>query len=114
MIVPIRCGPLFAATEYVTVPFPDPDDPPVLTGDGPRGAAVTIDGADDVTLDSLAIEGPADGVSVKDARAFAVGVQWHPEYWARSDDNSARIFRAFGDAARAYAAAKSGMRTAAE
>jgi hypothetical protein len=46
----------------------DPDDPPVLTGDGPRGAAVTIDGADDVTLDSLAIEGPADGVSVKDAR----------------------------------------------
>src|SRR5258705_64290 len=46
----------------------DPDAPPVLTGDGPRGAAVTIDGADDVTLDSLAIEGPADGVSVKDAR----------------------------------------------
>ena len=46
----------------------DPDDPPVLTGGGSRSATVTIDGADDVTLDSLAIEGPADGVSVTDAR----------------------------------------------
>ncbi|TIV91850.1 MAG: gamma-glutamyl-gamma-aminobutyrate hydrolase family protein, partial [Mesorhizobium sp.] len=51
---------------------------------------------------------------VKDARAFAVGVQWHPEYWVKSDSNSAKIFRAFGDAVRLHAAAKSGARAAAE
>ena len=30
------------------------------------------------------------------ARAFAVGVQWHPEYWVHSDSASAKIFQAFG------------------
>ncbi|MFA6156176.1 MAG: gamma-glutamyl-gamma-aminobutyrate hydrolase family protein, partial [Mesorhizobium sp.] len=50
----------------------------------------------------------------RDARAFAVGVQWHPEYWVKSDGNSAKIFRAFGDAVRLHAAAKSGSRAAAE
>ena len=55
-----------------------------------------------------------EAVSVSDARAFAVGVQWHPEYWAKSDDASARIFRAFGDAARAHRATRLGTRDAAE
>jgi putative glutamine amidotransferase len=44
-----------------------------------------------------------EAVSVIDAPAFAVGVQWHPEYWAKSDDASARLFRAFGDAVRDHA-----------
>jgi putative glutamine amidotransferase len=65
-------------------------------------------------VEAVAEDGTVEAVSVKDARAFAVGVQWHPEYWAKSDDNSARIFRAFGDAVRAHAIAKSGVRTAAE
>lgn len=65
-------------------------------------------------VEAVAEDGTIEAVSVKDARAFAVGVQWHPEYWAGSDDNSARIFRAFGEAARAHAMARSGMRTAAE
>ncbi|RWG92991.1 MAG: gamma-glutamyl-gamma-aminobutyrate hydrolase family protein, partial [Mesorhizobium sp.] len=55
-----------------------------------------------------------EAVSVKEARAFAVGVQWHPEYWVKSDSNSAKIFRAFGDAVRLHAAAKAGARAAAE
>jgi hypothetical protein len=46
----------------------DPEDPPVLRDDHARGAVVTVEGADDVKLDSLAIQGPAEGVSVKDAR----------------------------------------------
>ncbi|RVB03733.1 gamma-glutamyl-gamma-aminobutyrate hydrolase family protein, partial [Mesorhizobium sp. M7A.F.Ca.CA.004.02.1.1] len=46
--------------------------------------------------------------------AFAVGVQWHPEYWVKSDSNSVKIFRAFGDAVRLHAAAKAGARAAAE
>ena len=45
---------------------------------------------------------------------FIIGVQWHPEYWVNSDSNSAKIFRAFGDAVRAHAIAKAGARTAAE
>jgi putative glutamine amidotransferase len=65
-------------------------------------------------VEAVAEDGTVEAVSVRDARGFAVGVQWHPEYWAKSDDNSARIFRAFGDAARAHAAARSGIRTAAE
>ena len=52
-------------------------------------------------VEAVAEDGTVEAVSVKDARAFAVGVQWHPEYWVKSDSNSAKIFRAFGDAVRA-------------
>jgi putative glutamine amidotransferase len=56
-----------------------------------------------LAVEALAEDGTVEAVSVTDARGFAVGVQWHPEYWARSDDASARIFRAFGEAVRAHA-----------
>ncbi|MGX9178837.1 gamma-glutamyl-gamma-aminobutyrate hydrolase family protein [Mesorhizobium sp. BHbdii] len=65
-------------------------------------------------IEAVATDGTVEAVSVRDARAFAVGVQWHPEYWVKSDSISARIFRAFGDAVRLHAAAKSGTRAAAE
>jgi len=65
-------------------------------------------------VEAVAEDGTVEAVSVRDSRAFAVGVQWHPEYWAKSDDASARIFKAFGDAARAHHLARSGVRTAAE
>lgn len=68
---------------------------------------------DRLQVEAVAQDGTVEAVSVVGARAFAVGVQWHPEYWASSDDASARIFRAFGDAARAHAAARAG-RLAAE
>ncbi|EKF42465.1 gamma-glutamyl-gamma-aminobutyrate hydrolase [Nitratireductor indicus C115] len=55
-------------------------------------------------VEAVAGDGTIEAVSVKDAPAFAVGVQWHPEYWVKSDEDSARIFRAFGDAVRAHAA----------
>lgn len=64
-------------------------------------------------VEAVAEDGTVEAVSVRDSAAFAVGVQWHPEYWARSDDASARIFRAFGEAAAARAAARAG-RLAAE
>jgi putative glutamine amidotransferase len=51
-------------------------------------------------VEAVAADGTVEAVSVIDAPAFAVGVQWHPEYWAKSDDASARLFRAFGDAVR--------------
>ncbi len=65
-------------------------------------------------LEAVAEDGTVEAVSVRDSRAFAVGVQWHPEYWVKSDSVSQRIFKAFGDAARAHAAARAGSRAAAE
>lgn len=55
-------------------------------------------------VEATAEDGTVEAVSVVGAPAFAVGVQWHPEYWVRSDDASQRIFRAFGEAVRAHAA----------
>jgi putative glutamine amidotransferase len=65
-------------------------------------------------VEAVAEDGTVEAVSVRDARAFAVGVQWHPEYWVKSDSISQRIFKAFGDAVRAHAAARTATRTAAE
>jgi putative glutamine amidotransferase len=65
-------------------------------------------------VEALAPDGTVEAVSVRGARAFAVGVQWHPEYWVKTDDNSARLFRAFGDAVRAHAQARGALRPAAE
>ncbi|MGB3501731.1 MAG: gamma-glutamyl-gamma-aminobutyrate hydrolase family protein [Mesorhizobium sp.] len=67
-----------------------------------------------LVVEAVAEDGTVEAVSVKDAQAFAVGVQWHPEYWAQTDDVSARIFRAFGDAARAHRSARLNLRDAAE
>jgi len=67
-----------------------------------------------LVVEAVAEDGTVEAVSVKDAKAFAVGVQWHPEYWAKTDDASARIFRAFGDAARAHRTVRLNLRPAAE
>ncbi|MEO4000506.1 gamma-glutamyl-gamma-aminobutyrate hydrolase family protein [Mesorhizobium sp. CAU 1732] len=69
---------------------------------------------DRLQVEAVAQDGTVEAVSVINARAFAVGVQWHPEYWAKSDDASARVFKAFGDAARDHAAARGGRLAAAE
>ena len=61
---------------------------------------------DRLQVEAAAEDGTVEAVSVIGAPAFAVGVQWHPEYWARTDDASARIFRAFGDAARGHSEAR--------
>lgn len=55
-------------------------------------------------VEAVADDGTIEAVSVRDAPGFTLGVQWHPEYWAKSDLASGRIFEAFGDAARAFAA----------
>ena len=65
-------------------------------------------------VEAVAADGTVEAVSVRNSRAFAVGVQWHPEYWVHSDSNSVKIFAAFGDAVREHASRRSGIRTAAE
>ena len=57
-----------------------------------------------LAVEAHAPDGTVEAVRVKGARAFAFGVQWHPEYWAATDPASGAIFRAFADAAREHAA----------
>ncbi|MEF0940748.1 gamma-glutamyl-gamma-aminobutyrate hydrolase family protein [Rhizobium sp. BR 362] len=57
-------------------------------------------------VEAIAEDGTIEAVSVIAAKAFAVGVQWHPEYWAETDSSSRKLFAAFGDAVRDYAARK--------
>ncbi|MCF3643198.1 gamma-glutamyl-gamma-aminobutyrate hydrolase family protein [Rhizobium sp. TRM95111] len=71
------------------------------------------DTAPRLAVEAVAEDGTIEAVSVIDAKAFAVGVQWHPEYWVGSDETSNRLFRAFGDAVRAYAARKTASGVAA-
>lgn len=56
-----------------------------------------------LAIEATAPDGTIEAVRVTDAAAFAVGVQWHPEYWVTSDGPSGRIFAAFGAAVRARA-----------
>ena len=51
-----------------------------------------------LVAEATAPDGTIEAVSVKDAKDFALGVQWHPEYWATSDIPSNEIFKAFGEA----------------
>jgi putative glutamine amidotransferase len=53
-----------------------------------------------LAVEAVAEDGTVEAVSVIDAPGFAIGVQWHPEYWVGSDDVSDRIFNAFGQAVR--------------
>lgn len=70
--------------------------------------------AEGLTVEAVAPDGTIEAVSVTDAPGFAVGVQWHPEYWVATDAPSGRLFRAFGDAMRARIAARAAFRAAAE
>ena len=70
---------------------------------------------ENLAVEATAPDGTVEAVRVVGARGFAMGVQWHPEYWIQSDQPSARIFAAFGKAVRAHMAAKeAGAREAAE
>ncbi len=68
--------------------------------------------ADGLDVEAKADDGTIEAISVREAESFALGVQWHPEYWASlsedADAPSTEIFRAFGDAARAHHADKAG------
>jgi putative glutamine amidotransferase len=82
---------LFGAEEVMTN---------TLHGQGIKraGPRVRVDGwAEDDTPEAISIEGAA---------GFALSVQWHPEANAAEDPVSRPLFRAFGDAARAWRAGR--------
>jgi len=65
-----------------------------------------------LTIEARAPDGIIEAVSVKGAKTFAIGVQWHPEYKAASNPDSVKLFDAFGDAVRKHAAQRSALRLA--
>ena len=56
--------------------------------------------SDKLLADGLSDDGVVEVVSVRGSEAFAVGVQWHPEYTYGIDAQSTALFAAFGAATR--------------
>ena len=54
--------------------------------------------------EARAADGLIEAFRVRDARRFALAVQWHPEWKAQENPFSTALFKAFGDAARERAA----------
>ena len=63
-----------------------------------------------LVVEAVAPDGMIEGVRVAGAPGWAFGVQWHPEWGYADNADSMALFRAFGDACRAYSA---GLRKAA-
>jgi putative glutamine amidotransferase len=59
-----------------------------------------------LAVEAVAEDGTIEAVSVIGSKAFAVGVQWHPEYWVGQDGPSRALFEAFGAAVREHVAGR--------
>ena len=59
-----------------------------------------------LVVEATAQDGSIEAVSVEAASGFALGVVFHPEYWAEKDPPSLAILKAFGRAVERYAARK--------
>jgi putative glutamine amidotransferase len=57
-----------------------------------------------LNVEARAPDGLIEAFRVRDARAFAMAVQWHPEWRALTNEFSTALFAAFGAAARQRAA----------
>lgn len=62
--------------------------------------------AEGLRVEGRADDGTIEAVAVSDARDFALGVQWHPEYKPLKNTFSVKLFEAFGKAARKRARAR--------
>ena len=51
-----------------------------------------------LAVESVAPDGQVEGVRVREAKGFAIGVQWHPEWRFWESDFSKALFAAFGAA----------------
>ena len=58
--------------------------------------------AEELEIEAVADDGLVEACSVRTARSFALGVQWHPEWQLADHPDSMKLFRAFGDACRKY------------
>lgn len=56
----------------------------------------------ELEVEAVADDGLIEGFTVRNAPGFTLAVQWHPEWKVLEDAASTAIFRAYGDACRAY------------
>jgi putative glutamine amidotransferase len=54
-----------------------------------------------LAVEAVAPDGQVEAVRVREAKGFALGVQWHPEWRFRDNPFSSALFAAFGAAMRA-------------
>ena len=62
-----------------------------------------------LAVEGVAPDGLIEAFSAPSAAGFALAVQWHPEWQAESNPVSLKLFRAFGDAARAWRQRRGGI-----
>lgn len=63
-----------------------------------------------LVVEAVAPDGTIEAVRVENAKNFAIGVQWHPEWEVTHFPDRLRLFQAFGEACAAY---RQGVRKAA-
>jgi putative glutamine amidotransferase len=56
----------------------------------------------ELIVEAVADDGLIEGFTVRNAPGFTLAVQWHPEWNVLDNPVSSAIFRAYGDACRAY------------
>jgi putative glutamine amidotransferase len=59
-----------------------------------------------ICIDGYAADGTPEAIFVSEAKGFALGVQWHPEYRASEDPVSRPLFAAFGEAVHEWSASR--------
>lgn len=64
-----------------------------------------------LNIEAVAEDGLIEAFTVADARSFALGVQWHPEWQYQGNPLSCALFAAFGAACRTYADTESDTAT---
>ncbi len=63
-------------------------------------------------VEGRAPDGVIEAVTIKDYSPFGMAVQWHPEFNASENEDSVKLFQAFGQACRAHQAKKQTRRAA--
>ena len=51
-----------------------------------------------ISIDGVAPDGTPEAISIVGSKGFCLAVQWHPEWQASRDENSVKLFSAFGNA----------------
>ena len=59
-----------------------------------------------MVVEAVAEDGVIEAIRLENAKSFCIGVQWHAEWQIEEHPLYGALFRAFGDAARARAAAR--------
>ena len=61
-----------------------------------------LDVGDRIVAEGTAEDGTIEAIRVRDAKGFALGVQWHAEYDPQTNPVNRSMFEAFGEAVRAH------------